>query len=355
MRYAVWPGHAAQRTSGATRPADLATTRGLPRVKDMASTSPQLTRRMAEATAALVATLDPGQRQALAADLQDPGFREWSYLPGPRPGLPLAGLTAAQREAALDLLDTGCSAAGARTARAVIELDRVRRQLGGGDPGPGEDRFWFRVFGEPSAGGAWAWRVNGHHLAVHVTAAGDDLTVTPSFFGSEPARVRTGPRAGLRVLAAEEDLARELVASLDGAQLRQALTSATAPADILTRSDPVADPSRIGTGIGHGDLTGDQQERLHRLVRHYFERTATVASAEAWRKANDAGLDGIRFAWAGGTNPGEGHYYSVLGPTFLLEYDNTQDDANHIHSVWRDLTDDWGGDLLARHYAADHH
>ena len=147
----------------------------------MATTSAQLTGRMAEAASALVAGLAATQQQALTADLDDPAFRQWSYLPGPRDGLVLAELTEVQREAALTLLDTGCSAAGARTARAVIELDLIRRQLGGGDPQPGDDRFWFRVFGDPATG-AWAWRVNGHHLAVHVTVAGAALTVTPSFF-----------------------------------------------------------------------------------------------------------------------------------------------------------------------------
>ena len=320
----------------------------------MASTSRRLTGRMADAASALVALLTPPQQGALAADLDDPGFRDWSYLPGPRPGLSLAELTTDQREAALNLLDTGCSAAGAKTARAVIELDFVRRQLAGGEPQPGDDRFWFRVFGTPSDGGAWAWRVNGHHLAVHVTAVGDDLSVTPSFFGSEPARVPTGPREGMRALTAEEDLARDLLASLDETQRQRAITSAKAPRDILTRYDPVADSSRISAGIGHADLTTTQQQRLHELVRHYFGRTPETAAAAAWAAADKADLDEIRFAWAGGTSPGEGHYYSVLGPTFLLEYDNTQDDANHIHSVWRDLTDDWGGDLLARHYAAGH-
>ena len=289
------------------------------------------------------------------ADLSDPGFREWSYLPGPRAGLSLAELTADQRETALTLLDTGCSVAGAQTARAVIELDTIRRQLGGGDPQPGDDRFWFRVFGTPSAEGAWAWRVNGHHLAVHVTAAGGDLTVTPSFFGSEPATVLTGPHRGLRVLTAEEDLARDLLDSLDDGQRHEAITSTKAPDDVLTRNDPVADPSRISAGIAHADLGSDQRIRLEGLVRHYFDRTPGPAAQDAWARAVDAGMAEVRFAWAGGTSPGEGHYYSVLGPTFLLEYDNTQDDANHIHSVWRDLTDDWGGDLLARHYASGHH
>ena len=323
--------------------------------RNVSTTATGLVSRMVAAAEGFLATLRAPEADAVNGELDGPGFREWSYLPGPRDGLSLAEMTPAQRVAALSLLDTGCSATGARTARAVIELDTIRRQLGGGDPQPGDDRFWVRVFGTPAADVPWAWRVNGHHLAVHVTVAGGDLTVTPSFFGSEPATVLTGPHEGLRVLRAEEDLARDLLGSLDEDQFRAALTSEVAPPDILTRYDPVADPSRITGGIAHGDLTAGQQDGLQRLVRHYFGRTAEPASAAAWAAVREAGLDEIRFAWAGGTRPGEGHYYSVLGPTFLLEYDNTQDDANHVHSVWRDLTDDWGGDLLARHYATGHH
>jgi hypothetical protein len=311
--------------------------------------------RMAERAAAFLASLDERQRSAVTGELAGEDFRDWSYIPGTRVGLSLADMTTEQRDAALDLLDSGCSATGARTARAVIELDMIRRQLGGGSPGQGDDRFWFRVFGTPAPEGAWAWRVNGHHLAVHVTAADGDASVTPSFFGSEPAAVLAGPHRGLRVLTVEEDLARDLVGSLDEGRLRLAVTSLTAPKDILTRSDPVADTSRITAGIGHDDLSSDQQELLQRLVRHYFDRTPEPKAATAWARAQDAGLDEVRFAWAGGTRRGEGHHYSVLGPTFLIEYDNTQDDANHIHSVWRDLTEDWGEDLLARHYAASHH
>jgi hypothetical protein len=322
---------------------------------ETATTTARLVGRMAGAAEGFLATLGPPESEAVGGELGGPGFREWSYLPGPRAGLSLSEMTAPQRDAALTLLDTGCSATGARTARAVIELDIIRRQLGGGDPQPGDDRFWFRVFGTPTAAGAWAWRVNGHHLAVHVTVAGGDLTVTPSFFGSEPATVLTGPHEGLRVLTAEEDLARALLGDLDEDQRRAAITSEIAPNDILTRNDPVADLYRITGGIAHGDLTTGQQDGLQRLVRHYFDRTPEPTSASAWAAAREAGLDEIRFAWAGGTRRGERHYYSVLGPTFLLEYDNTQDDANHIHSVWRDLSDDWGGDLLSRHYATGHH
>jgi hypothetical protein len=320
----------------------------------MATTTAQLVETMRGAAAAFTAALDDDQRAELAASLDEPGYRQWSYLPGSRDGVPLAAMSAEQREVAMALLDAGCGTAGARTARAVIELDLVRRQLGGGDPRPGDDRFWFRVFGSP-ADAAWAWRVNGHHLAVHVAVVGHEVAVTPSFFGSEPATVTSGPHRGLRVLTVEEDLARELLTSLDEEQRRKAVDSATAPPDILTRHDPVADPALLGRGIGHGELDGTQQARLGGLVRHYFGRAAEPAAAAAWDEVVAAGLDEVRFSWAGGARPGEGHYYSVLGPTFLLEYDNTQDQANHIHSVWRDLRHDWGDDLLARHYAEGHH
>jgi hypothetical protein len=311
--------------------------------------------RMRAAALALVATLEPSQHDALASSLADEAFREWSYLPGPRPGLPLADLGSPQRQAALHLLDTGCSVGGARTARDVIELDHLRRELGGGAPAPGDDRFLFRVFGDPRRDPAWAWRVNGHHLAVQVTVVGDAVSVTPSFFGAEPATVPSGPRGGLRVLSVEEELGRELLTSLDAGQRSVAVTSDTAPPDVLTRSDPVADTSLVAAGIGHDDLHPGQQQLLERLVRHYFDRTPEALAERAWADVVDAGLEAVRFAWAGGARPGEGHYYSVLGPTFLLEYDNTQDGANHVHSVWRDLRHDWGSDLLARHYAAAHH
>ena len=318
-----------------------------------ASTAP-LVARMRAAALELLATLEPPQHAVLGSGLGDEAFREWSYLPGPRPGLALADLGPAQRRAALALLDSGCSAGGARTARDVIELDRVSRELGGGTLVPGDDRFWFRVFGDPGRDAAWAWRVNGHHLAVHVTVVGDEVAVTPSFFGAEPATVPSGRRRGLRVMSVEEDLGRELLTSLDPDQLGVAVTSDTAHRDVLTRSDPVADTTLVAAGISHDDLDDPQRRLLERLVRHYLGRTPEPVAEQAWADAVDARLQELRFAWAGGARPGEGHYYSVLGPTLLLEYDNTQDGANHVHSVWRDLRHDWGSDLLAAHYATAH-
>ena len=312
---------------------------------------------MAGAATAFLDSLDRTQRLAATTAFDVEDHRVWTYLPGGRPGAALAAMTTEQQALALALLDTGCSAHGGRTARAVIELDMIRRQLessAGTPPRPTDHRYWVRILGDPNADAPWAWRVNGHHLAVHVTVVDDAVAATPQFFGAEPAIVPDGPHRGLRTLPGEEELARALLARLDDDQRRVAITSPTAPHDILTRFDPVVDPSVVPAGLGHGQMTSRQQDALHRLIRLYFDRAPADVADAAWSDATGRGLDDVTFAWAGPDERGRGHYYAVRGPTFLLEYDNTQDDANHIHSVWRDLRNDWGADLLREHYARRH-
>jgi hypothetical protein len=301
---------------------------------------------------AFLDSLDDARREQATAKFDSPDHRQWTYLPGDRPGLKLADMTAEQREAVMSMLDGACGAAGAMTARAVIDLDVIRRRLDG-EPAE-DDQYWVRVLGDPRGHGPWAWRLNGHHLAIHVTVVGDDIAATPHFFGAEPAIVPEGPHRGLRTLPGEEELARAVLARLDPRQRTAAVTSDVAPDDILTRHDPVADPTAVPTGVRWGQLTENQQAVLGRLIRLYFDRAPAAVADEAWDAAVDADLDAISFAWAGPVERGGGHYYAVRGPTFLLEYDNTQDDANHIHSVWRDLRRDWGADLLAAHYATAH-
>ena len=166
---------------------------------------------------------------------------EWSYLPGPRAGLPLTEMTAAQQDLAMALVSVGCGPSDAPHANGAIELERVRRRLATGNDELDGDRYWFRVFGNPATDDVWAWHVNGHHLAVHMTVTGAGVATTPSFLGAEPARVPAGPRAGWRFLAVEEDLGRELLQALDADQRAVTLVSDEAPADILTRHDPVVD------------------------------------------------------------------------------------------------------------------
>ncbi|REF34879.1 DUF3500 domain-containing protein [Thermasporomyces composti] len=315
--------------------------------------------RMAAAAVAFLASLDPDQRRAATAPFDTPDHREWTYLPGPRPGLALADMTERQRELAMVLLDTGLSAHGSREARAVMALEAVLREL---ERGAGRAMwrqrhphyYWVRILGDPGGDQPWAWRVNGHHLATHVTVVGDRIAATPQFFGANPARVPSGPHAGLRTLPDAEDLGRALLEALDPDRRTVAIVSPEAPDDILTRRDPVADPSVVPRGLTYADMTEPQRRLLTTLVRYYMGRVAPEAAETAWRDAVDAGLTEVAFCWAGSTTPGEGHYYAVTGPTFLLEYDNTQNGANHVHTVWRDLRRDWGEDLLAAHYAAHH-
>jgi hypothetical protein len=326
----------------------------------MVCRSSSLAARMRSAAEALLDVLDPDQRRDATAPFDTADHREWTYLPGPRPGLALDQLTSQQQERVFGLLDTGLSVDGAATAREVMALDDVLRDIEqqAGRSGwrrRGSGQYWVRVLGVPGAEAPWAWRLNGHHLAVHVTLVGDGVVGTPQFFGANPAVVRSGPEAGWQVLRPEETLARALLGALDERERAAAWVSAEPPGDILTRHDPVAQPERVPRGVGHGELGGPGQAALERLVRQYVDRLVPDVAAASWSEIVDAGLDDVAFAWSGSVEPGEGHYYALTGPTFLVEYDNVQNGANHVHTVWRDLRHDWGDDLLAEHYRAVKH
>ncbi|HET6626700.1 MAG TPA: DUF3500 domain-containing protein [Nocardioidaceae bacterium] len=302
----------------------------------------------AEASAFLDSLYD-GQREVATYDRTDPERRRWQYTPGARGGLALQDMNPAQRDRAMALVDAGLSTRGARTARAIMDLEPVLKALEERQGRPGSERrdpqhYWFAVFGDPHAS-QWGWRVGGHHLSLHFTMVGERASVTPLFFGANPARVPDGPHEGQRVLAAEEDLARELLASLDPARRARAVVSDDAPRDILTGNAVRAQITAVPTGVDYASLDAGSQTALRRLVDHYRGRVTEPPPVD---------LERVTFAWAGSTGPGKGHYYAVRTDTFLLEYDNTQNDANHVHTVWRDLARDWGDDLLAGHYRAEH-
>ncbi len=309
---------------------------------------------MRHATAALLTSLSDDQRVMATGPFDTPEHRDWTYLPGARPGLLLRDLDEGQRTLAMALLATGLSSRGLRTAGEIMALEGVlaerERSAGGRDWERHPQHFWVRVLGAPSRVSPWAWRVNGHHLATQVTVVGNEVASTPQFFGANPAVVPCGPQGALRTLPLEEDLARELMGRLDLGQQTVAVTSLMAPWDLATRHDPVADAGLVPRGLRHGDMDAAQRGTLTRLVRHYFNRAAPEVAESSWRAAVEAGLSEVTFAWAGNLEPGTGHYYAIAGPTFLLEYDNVQNDANHVHTVWRDLRRDWGSDLLAAHH-----
>ncbi|HZC26709.1 MAG TPA: DUF3500 domain-containing protein, partial [Actinopolymorphaceae bacterium] len=288
-------------------------------------------RRMASAATAFLAALDTAQRTAATAPFDVDDHRTWTYLPGPRPGLALADMDDRQRELAMALVETGFSAQGLADARSIMSLEAILRDIERETDGSNWRQrdpvaYWVRVLGDPDAGGPWAWRVNGHHLAAHLTVVDGAVAATPQFFGANPAVVPSGPNAGLRILPGAEELGRALLAALDTDRKAAAIIDKVAPDDILTRRDPVADPALLRRGLAYSDMTAVQQEHLTALVRHYLDRVTPEVGEAAWGAVVAAGIDQVAFSWAGSDQrgPGIGHYYSVVGPTFLVEYDNTQ-------------------------------
>ncbi len=306
-----------------------------------------------------LATLNDRQRAAASFPFDDPERTRWVYVPQRRTGIPLQAMNAGQRAAAFEFLGTGLSERGTGLARGIIELEGILRELegAGGLLGPRRDpeRYYLTLFTGPGGTHPWGWSFEGHHLSVNVTDLGPHgQIVAPLFMGANPARVPSGPRAGTRLLAAEEDLAFELLHMLDPGQRARATVAASPSGDILTRNDPVVGPMAFA-GLPAAEMTVAQQRQLRRLLELYAGRMADSAASRQLQRIEQAGFERLHFAWAGAHQPGQPHYYRIHGPTVLVEYDNTQSDANHIHTVWRDLENDFGGDLLRRHYSRQPH
>jgi len=318
----------------------------------------------AELTAAARAWLeglDERQRGQAQFDLGTSERFVWAYTPGSRQGLALTDMRPDQRAAAEAMVGAAMSARAAGEIAASIDLEpvlgRIEQASGRGgwmrrDP----DLYWFAVFGEPGGTERWAWRLEGHHVSIHISLAGDRvLGSTPSFLGSNPAVVPAGhARAGARALTGEEALARELLGALTPEERRAAVIADGAPADILSGTGRLAELRSVPAGVRHANIAPGGRSALERLIRHYVERARPEVAGAEWEGIVGAGLADVTFAWASGQAPGEGHYYAVRGPSFVIEYDNTQNGANHIHAVWRDLEHDWGGDLLAAHLGRAH-
>lgn len=309
---------------------------------------------MTERATAFLAALSDSQRAVATFPFDTTERFRWAFIPNemfPRTGLTLKAMSESQRELAHALLKTGLSQRGYLTTTTIIELENVLQILEGPtrrfprDP----EMYWLSVFGTPSARGAWGWRFEGHHLSLHFTILGGNVIATsPTFLGSNPAEVREGPRRGLRVLGAEEDAARTLVQALSASQRAMATVAEQAPNDILTSNMLDIEPL-TPAGIRASDLTASQRDLLMQLIEVYTGVMHPDLAADRLARLRSAGVEHIAFAWAGGVERGAKHYYRVQGPTFLIEFDNTQNDGNHVHSVWRDFRGDFGRDLLRDH------
>jgi hypothetical protein len=348
----------------------------------------QVAQRMGEAAANFLASLSPEQKAKTQYALNDEARRTfWHYTPIPRDGLPLAEMDRPQQQLAQKLVAAGLSEGGFGIASVIMGLETtLDMREGWTRPLPGRDSrlFYLRIFGEPGDQEPWGWSFEGHHISLNYTIAqGQIVAPTPTFFGANPAGSPLGRKGMLRPLESIEELARDLMHTLDEGQRAHAIIAKAAPPDIvLTNRAYVVEGALLNgpkavddwrareqvhdheleklrylstpQGLASGALNDAQQELLNALVGEYIYRMPDELAELEMKKLQAAGATPLHFAWAGGLERGQGHYYRIQGGHFLVEYDNTQDDANHIHSVWRDPANDFGADMLARHYAHSH-
>lgn len=273
----------------------------------------------------------------------------WRYTPANRRGIPWKGMSEDQAVKARALLKSILSDVGYQRTQDVRTIEQILSRIEN-NSWRDKDNYFVTFFGQPSASEPWGWRYEGHHISLNFTYHGDKLVAsTPQFFGSNPAEVRDGDRKGMRMLAREEDLGIAFLASLTDEQRAIAVVGDRAPYDIFTREDPVvAKPA--ASGIRYTQLTESQKKALIDLIRANAEAQGAGEVKRRMDAIERAGHDEIAFAWMGALDRSGGHYYRIQGPTFLIEFDNTEHRANHIHVVWRDFEGDFGRDVLKDHY-----
>jgi len=322
------------------------------------ATSKRAAAAMTAAAQAWLAGLTPEQRLQATFPLDTDERVRWNFIPTnmfPRKGVPIKEMAQAQRKLAHDLLKAGLSQRGYQTATTIMELEVILHAIENSDGRVGKqtrdpELYFFSIFGTPSPKTPWGWRVEGHHISLHFSVTNSTAVAsTPSFFGSNPAEVREdGPKKGLKVLGSFEDAARALLATLDETQKKTAIISDAAPTEIVTNTMLTFDPLSPA-GIAARDLKPAQRDLLTKLLEAYTAHMAEDVGAERIAKIRQAGFEKVTFAWAGAIEAGKQHYYRIQGPTFLVEYDNSQNNGNHVHSVWRDFAGDFGRDLLREH------
>jgi hypothetical protein len=302
-------------------------------------------------------SLDASQKSKAQYTFDNKERFNFHFVPRTRNGIRLRDLSATQRQNAFDLLRASLSEQGFKKATAIIELENVLREVEGREPSDTYRdplNYSFTIFGTPSSSAPWGWRLEGHHITLNFSSIDSSLqSSTPSFFGSNPAIVPSGPEKGKQILKQETDLGFSLVNSLSPDQLDKARFSESAPSDIITGNDRYA-RELSPKGLSYREMDDTQKKQLMELLDVYVKNYAFGFSSKLMDKINKAGIENLYFAWAGSLKPGAGHYYRIQGPMLLIEYDNTQNNANHVHSIVRDLTNDFAEDILKEHYQKEH-
>ena len=308
--------------------------------------------RIADAANRFLPSLDDGQRRKAMIAFDSGNRLDWHYIPRSRSGLALGEMRPNQADAARALFASVLNQRGLELLDGVRLLEGVLREQQGSLRDPG--RYYVSVFGTPGRF-PWGWRFEGHHLSLNVALpAPGHVAVTPFFTGANPATVRDGPHRDFRLLGASEDLARRIMAGLNDQQRQAAIIANRSFGEIVAspqREQDLGNPR----GLLLGEMSGAQRTLVEALMDRFLGTLAADLMAQQKQRILEQGLATFRFAWAGSLMPGEAHYFRVHGPVTLIEHDNTQNSANHIHAVWRDLAADFGRDALADHYRQQKH
>lgn len=305
-----------------------------------------------------ISSLTPDLKTKAVYDFGDSERFNWHFVPKSRNGVPLRDLNEDQRASALNLLKASLSAQGFEKATAIVALETVLKQVE--HRGPGDNyrdplNYYLTIFGRPGSKTVWGWRFEGHHVALNFSSVNNRIEAsTPSFFGSNPGTVLEGSEKGKQILKRETELAFDLINSLNTNQKKAAIISEKALQEIVSFNSRKASPLSP-QGILFGKLTEEQKQTFLALLDVYVNNYEFAFASTFMAKIKKAGLDNLSFAWAGSLTPGSPYYYRIQGPMLLIELDNTQNGANHIHSVVRDLTNDFGDDILREHYEKEHH
>ena len=309
---------------------------------------------MVNAANGFLNSLSADQKAKAMIDFKSDERTNWHFVPIERKGLALREMTPAQKHLASALLSAGLSQQGIIKAQTIMSLEDVLKVMEkADDERRNPEKYYFSIFGEPSETGTWGYRVEGHHVSQNYTVMDGRVASTPSFFGANPAEVPEGPRKGLRALPQEEDMGRELIKALSADQQKVAIVDKTAYKDIITFDSRKAALDGHPSGLSASKMDANQFGLLTALIEMYAHNMPEQVAQMRIDQLHQAGKN-IFFAWAGGVEKGQPHYYRVQAPSFLIEYDDTQNNANHIHSVWRDFKGDFGYDMLAAHYQTSH-
>jgi hypothetical protein len=303
-------------------------------------------------------SLDAKLKSKIQYTLDDDERFNWHFVPRQRNGVALGDFTSKQYQLVMSMLKASLSEQGYTKATGIVALENVLRQIENRGP---DDKYrdplnyYVTLFGTPAKDKPWGWRFEGHHVSVNFLSSNNEIvSSTPSFFGSNPGIVLNGEQKWKELLKQETDMAAELCRAFTAEQKKKAIFADKALPEIVM-SDRLKAEQPEPTGISYKEMSASQQKIFMRLLEVYVTNYQLGFADQLMSKVKKAGVENLSFAWAGEPTPGQGTYYRIQGPMLLIEYDNTQNNANHVHTAVRDLTNDFAEDILREHYKREHH